>query len=117
VDPDSVELTGTELRFRVDKPLSARSVSPAAIQVLSYKNNQGWRQAPVATADYDSALQRVTATLEEAPDGNLIRILVKGSGPTPLIGTDEIPLAGGVGGPVGSSADGRDFVHMFKRSD
>ncbi len=116
VRPDTVGVAGNELSFRVHKPLSAKSVNPEGIRVLSYKNNLGWREVPVTGTDYNVSTREVKAQFDTPLVGNLVRILVKGTGPHPLIGTDEIPLAGALGGAPSGATDGRDFVHMFKRS-
>jgi hypothetical protein len=52
--------------------------------------------------------------LKEAPAGTLVRLIIAGSGPVPLLAADNhIPL----GAPgAGGADDGIDFVKMFKRS-
>jgi hypothetical protein len=50
--------------------------------------------------------------------GNLVRVIARGTGPSPLLGAAAlVPLAGAVGGPPGTAEDGHDFVLMVKRSD
>jgi hypothetical protein len=49
-----------------------------------------------------------------APTGDRIRVVARGTGPTPLLGTDLIPLAGVTGGPPGSAHDGHDAVIMVR---
>jgi len=55
--------------------------------------------------------------LSEPPGVVLLRILLKGTGSTPVLGTTadlaRIPLAGALGGPPGGPHEGNDFVHMF----
>lgn len=112
---ETVSLEGRELKMRADRPVSGRSVSPESVRVLSYKNNEGWIPAPVCDCDYADSIREISVKLEKPPEGNLVRIIVKGTGETPVVGTDEVPLAGPVGGPASGGDDGRDFVHMFKK--
>lgn len=61
--------------------------------------------------------QALTVTLSGAPaDDDLLRLVIRGTGPTPLLGADHLPLAGGSDGPTASAHDGLDFVHMARAS-
>lgn len=114
--PETVELAGDLVRMRADRPVSEQSVSMAAMQVLSYKNSDGWSDAKIIDTDYNDNTFELSAKLSEPPQGNLVRIIVKGTGAMPVVGTDEVPLAGGVGGPpCDDPSDGCDFVHMYKK--
>ena len=50
----------------------------------------------------------------ESPAGSDVRLIIRGTGPTPLLAADDnLPL----GAPgAGGSDDGVDYVKMFKRS-
>jgi hypothetical protein len=46
----------------------------------------------------------------------LVRVVAFGTGPTPLLGADNIPLAGGRNSPPGTASEGHDYVAMVQRS-
>jgi hypothetical protein len=114
VDPASVAVKGETLTFRVTAPLSRNSVDPRAVSVSAFDKADGWQPATVKAARYDAARKVVTLELGARPGGNLVRLIVKGTGPFPVLGTDLTPLAGAAGGPGGGAHDGVDFVHMLK---
>ena len=41
-----------------------------------------------------------------------MRFIAFGTGETPLLGADNVPLAGGPNDPPGSADNGHDYVHM-----
>ena len=55
--------------------------------------------------------QSVTIKFDSAMAGKL-RLIARGTGATPLLGANHVPLAGGVGGVPGTKHDGHDFVFM-----
>jgi hypothetical protein len=116
VRPESVALAGTTLTLEVDRPLLAGSVDPSAFAVLSMSDPGGWSSSGIDSASFDAPTLTLTVALSAEPLGELVRVIARGTGPTPLLGSDGVPLAGAVGDPPGGSADGRDFVHMFERS-
>jgi hypothetical protein len=113
---DSVALAGTTLTLEVDRTLLAASVAPTAFAVLSFDEAGGWSEGVIDSAGYDEPTLTLTIELSAEPGGDRIRVIARGTGPTPLLGADAVPLAGAVGDPPGSRGDGRDFVHMFERS-
>jgi hypothetical protein len=54
-----------------------------------------------------------TIALRADPGTSRVRFLAFGTGTTPMLGTDGVPLAGRTGGPGGSADDGHDYVQMF----
>lgn len=114
VDPASVTVTGETITFRVTAPLSRNSVDPRAVSISAFDKADGWQPATVKATRYDAARKAVTVELGARPGGNLVRLIVKGTGPFPVLGTDLVPLAGAAGGPHGGAHDGVDFVHMLK---
>ena len=48
--------------------------------------------------------------------GDMVRVIAIGTGATPILGEDGIPLAGAVGDPPASRLEGRNFVTMQARS-
>ncbi len=94
----------------VDKPLDPDTVKAAAFSVHELGSG-GW--SPVAFDDpvlTDGT--KVEIHLQSDPAGSLVRFIAHGTGPTPLLGEDFVPLAGAQGGPSGTAHDGHDYVHM-----
>ena len=118
VVPDSLTLEGEAVTFAVTKPLSRASVGPEAIEVWAFDNRDGWRNVEIARdPTLDSPRKRVRVELSSSFGGYLVRVIVHGTGPTPVLGSNGIPLAGLVGGPPGEARDGHDAVLMVKRSE
>ena len=91
---------------------------PRAISISSFDTADGWTEAEIKGIRYESSPRRATVELKDAPSGNLLRVIVKGTGPRPVLtrarGGEYVPLAGAVGGPPSGAHEGRDFVHMFR---
>lgn len=113
VEPNSVVLlTSKAIMFRVDKELHDASVTPAAFSVTWFDVNKGWQKANILNAAYGGGeTKTVNLELKSAVSGR-VRLIASGTGPTPLLGADLVPLAGAVGEPPGTPHDGRDFVYM-----
>ncbi len=117
IDPDSVVLEGRSIRFFSTRPLSPRSViDPRSVRVSAFDEVDGWTLPGIRRISYNRRKQRVTVQLLEAPgdEVRLLRIVARGTGRTPLLDKEGIPLAGVSGGPPGSRHDGHDFVYMFE---
>ncbi|HEX7333266.1 MAG TPA: hypothetical protein VF290_17320 [Pyrinomonadaceae bacterium] len=99
------------IEFTVSKSLQPASVTVAAFSVTTFDSTAGWQTSTIDTATYDDT--KKTVTLKVAADlSGRVRLIAKGTGPTPLLGNDLVPLAGALGGPAGSTHDGHDFVHQ-----
>ena len=116
IDPDSVKLEGTEmLHFNViGGPLMKASADLSGLSLSAFDTRDGWIPIPVKGVHYDASKDKVSVEFRDAPGGNLIRLIVKGTGPSPFLGRNRIPLAGGPDSGPGSRHEGNDFVHMFK---
>lgn len=111
VDPESVTFpVDDQIEFNVSEDLHQGSVTADAFSVAWFDTTSGWKPMTI-TASYDSATRKVTLTAADKLGGR-VRVIAKGTGPTPLLGIDLVPLAGAVGGPAGTTHDGHDFVHM-----
>jgi hypothetical protein len=105
-------LTERAVMFGVDKPLSVASVTPAAFSVTWFQAEKGWQRVNVTAANYTGdETQTVVLDLDSDLSGR-VRLIAFGTGPTPLLGADLVPLAGAVGGPEGNLHEGHDFAHM-----
>jgi hypothetical protein len=113
VDPASVNLTVPNvIMFTVTKEILDASVKPGAFSVTSFDAAKGWRLLNIVNAEYGGG---ETNTIKLTLDSDMsarVRLIVFGTGPTPLMGADKVPLAGAVGGPVGTPHNGHDFVFM-----
>ena len=111
---ESVALThsGRRLEFKVTAPLVPGSVRRAiAITSLS---TRGWVDEDIDTIHYDPDELTVTVHLADRPINPVLRLIVRGTGPTPVYGIDPVvPLAGLLGGPPGSADNGIDAVVSF----
>ncbi|HZF28856.1 MAG TPA: SwmB domain-containing protein [Gammaproteobacteria bacterium] len=116
IDRASVAVNGVEISFTVDRDLHEASVRPAAFAVSSFDDATGWQRATIDEAEYDAATKTTTLTLDEALGGELQRVIAFGTGDSPLLGADLVPLAGATGDPAAIAYNGRDFVYMRKVS-
>jgi hypothetical protein len=118
IKPDSVKLEGEAISFTSDGPISKASVAREAFTITAYDLRDGWREVEIARDPViDKSGKRVRIELSSSFGGNLVRLIARGTGPAPLLGTNLIPLAGLVGGAPGGATDGNDCVLMVKRSE
>jgi len=112
IDRGSVTINDDEITFTVSKDLHAASVQPSAFAVSAFDATSGWQTATIDTAAYDAASKTVTLTLSAALGGDVQRVIALGTGATPLLDADFLPLAGALSDPPASADHGRDFVYM-----
>ncbi|HKP76685.1 MAG TPA: hypothetical protein VJT67_14240, partial [Longimicrobiaceae bacterium] len=117
IDPRSVKLEGEAVVLQADRRLSKASVAPQAFSVSAYDLRDGWHRVEIRATRLDRAQRTVRLELSTGFGGNLVRIIARGTGPSPLLGTGLVPLAGETGGPAGGTENGNDFVIMMKRSE
>lgn len=114
IDPETVELDEADLSFSVvNGPLIAATLDARSVLVSLLDAVDGWSAAEFDTLAYDADTATIRITLSEAPGDRTLRLIVKGTGPFPVLGETRRPLAGGIGGPPGSGHDGADFVHQI----
>jgi hypothetical protein len=113
IDPRSIVfLTAKAIMFTVDKELHDLSVEPPAFSVSCFDPEKGWQKARVNAASYGGGeTKTVVLDLDVAVSGR-VRLIVFGTGPTPLLGADLVPFAGVAGGPPGTLHNGHNFVCM-----
>ena len=98
-----------QARFLFDDfhTLSTETLTTDAIIVstLAADGTDKWNPAAIKTIAWDATKKTVTVTLKAAVAANtLVRMLVRGTGPTPVMGTNLAPLGGG------------DFVYTTRRN-
>jgi hypothetical protein len=117
VDPATVRVAARRrIVLGTNKPLDRESVRPSQFSVTAYTHSDGWHTLDIANAFPDTAGTLITIDLKESVTaGSTARVIAKGTGPTPLLGTDLVPLAGSLTDPPSTINDGRDFVIMLRR--
>jgi hypothetical protein len=112
---DSLDVSedGLTITFTVTRQLIIESVI-RAVSITSL-SSQGWLDEEIDTVTHENL--EVTITLVRRPTNAIVRLIVRGTGPTAVFGSDPVvPLAGFVGGPPGRTDDGVDAVMTFANS-
>jgi hypothetical protein len=115
VNADSLDLSpdGRVLRVAVSAPLNPGSLRRAVR--LTSLSIRGWVDEDIDTVRYVADEQMIMIELADRPVNEIVRLVVHGTGPTPIFGADPaVPLAGLVGGAPGTSHDGHDAVLTFQ---
>ena len=95
----SAELSGSTLTVRFTAPLLPPTVTADAFAVTALRSS-GWSGVDVTAATLDDAGTAVDLRLRSAPRVRPVRVVARGAGPAPLLGSDGQPLSG-------TDADGR----------
>ena len=116
IDARSVQMQGSEkiIMTMTGSPLMKASVEERGFSVMAFDTRDGWVSCKIKQVIYKAADNQIEIELRDAPAGVLVRLTVKGTGETPILGRNRIPLAGEIDSPAGSIHQGNDFVHMFK---
>lgn len=107
----AVDRAGKSVTIKLDRPLDESSVGHDAFRVARLQN-AGWEPIKVRSATLAGDGLSVVVALRTDPGTDPLRFIAHGTGQTPLVGKDLVPLAGAAGGPPGSKDDGNDYVHM-----
>jgi hypothetical protein len=104
-----------EIVLDFDLPLQEASVKPEAFSVSMFDSAGGWTVFTIK-AELDATRQKVTLAPDPSPPElgiGLARVIARGTGATPLLGDDQLPLAGGINDqPV---PQGLDYVLLRKK--
>jgi hypothetical protein len=98
---------GATLVFEVDKPLQRSTLTRNQVMVSSLGPG-GWDREDIDDLQY--AENRVVVRLFQPPSQAHVRLIVRGTGPTPVTGTTGTPLAGLDDGVPGTRDEGHDAV-------
>jgi hypothetical protein len=110
--PDSVTWSedARVLTFRVTADLVPGSVR-RAVKLTSLAEREWVEEDLMGPPRYDDSTRTIVVELADRPVNPLVRLLVRGTGSTPVYGSSPVaPLAGIVGGPPGTVHEGRDAV-------
>jgi hypothetical protein len=93
------------------------AVDPATLHASSFAASEldpanGWQAIAITQAPNVPDDTHVEVTLDSKPAFAIWRFVAFGTGSSPILGADHVPLAGAVGGPPGTAADGHDYVHL-----
>jgi hypothetical protein len=101
----------TSLRFRLTAPALAGS-QRTAVTVTSLSPDR-WVRSDIHDVTLHEEDRLVAVHLDQRPTHPLVRVRIRGTGDTPLLGRDPVaPFAGVEAGPPGSTYDGHDAVLM-----
>ena len=104
------------LRLRVTTRLLSGSLADHPVVVTSL-SERGWVREEIVRIEHDPDALTLSVTLAEQPASDLVRVIVRGTGPTPVFGVHpRVPLAGLAGGPAGGEDDGHDAVLTLRTS-
>lgn len=86
-----------------------------AIRITSL-SQRGWADEDIDTVRYQADTRAIVIELADRPVNPLVRVIVRGTGSTPVYGEDPaVPFAGLWGqGPPGTADDGHDAVLTFE---
>ncbi len=117
VDRASVEIDDESITFELTRSVYVDSVTPGAFIVSEFEPDKGWRVVGVDEVEYDGGMT-ITLNLVEPLSLKYVRLIVRGTGPTPLLDRfSQVPLTGALGEVDPTDPhDGKDFVHMEERS-
>ena len=121
-DAGGPRVLGDEVRWSPDERLCFLPVSAPlnpgslrrAVHITSL-SRRGWVDEDIEAIRYDGEAPALAVELADRPVNPLIRVIVRGTGPTPVYGDDPpVPLAGLWGSSTpGTAADGHDAVITF----
>jgi len=115
IDAATVTIEGEFIRMTtIGPPLMKASVDARGLTVTAFDVRDGWINVDVKKVSYDEAASQLEIELRDDPGGNLVRVIVHGTGPYPFLGRNRIPLAGNVGGAAGFTHNGNDSVSMVR---
>ncbi|UXY14676.1 hypothetical protein N8I74_15330 [Chitiniphilus purpureus] len=110
---DAVSLAGKVLTLPFDKPVLASTLNAAAVSAGILDPGSGWQSAVVADCRPGAAPGTVEVELTDDPAGRHLRVVLPGTGATPILGDDHLPLFGDTGAfpvSIAEAQQGRDAV-------
>ncbi|WP_433157909.1 hypothetical protein [Kribbella sp. CA-247076] len=100
-----------QFQFRLTKPAAPGSAERAVEVSALSRRGLGWAREQIRQIRLADDGLTVYVDLEHAPSYAIVRVIIRGTGRTPLYGKDpQVPFAGRAGEPPGLPDDGRDAV-------
>lgn len=101
----------TQLHFWLTRRAAPGSQEEAVAISSLADDGRGWAEDDVRRVRLDHDGLRVLVDLDHPPSYPTIRVMVRGTGRSPLFGADpRVPFAGNEDGPPGTADDGHDAV-------
>ena len=89
--------------------------SQATAVTVTSLSPERWVRSDISDVTLHDGDQLVVVQLDQRPAHPLVRIRIRGTGDTPLLGRDPVaPFGGMEAGPPGSAHDGHDAVLMSR---
>jgi len=107
------QLAAKSITFKTSRPIAQSTLSPDAVSVTDYDDADGWSNLDIKAVSV-AGDGSIKIDLKEAPAGSLVRLIISGTGPRPLLAADDHIALGAPG--AGGADDGVDFVKTFTRS-
>jgi hypothetical protein len=101
------------LTFEVTERLRRHTLRRHVVSISSLAD-AGWVEEDIQDLEYDDGTRTVTVRLFNPPAQEDVRVVVRGTGRTPVTGTTGIPLAGRDDGPPGTEEEGYDAVMRIR---
>lgn len=112
------------LSLATDGALRPRSLSADVVHVSSVSTEGEWVREQIEAVEYQDADDGglISVQLQTPPTHELVRILIRGTGATPVVGVGGLPLAGVDSGVASNGVDerpeeGRDAIVQIGRTD
>lgn len=113
VVPGTVAVEAQAIVFETDGDLAEGTLTPDALSVTEFGAG-AWSTPAIANIALDGAPRRVRVEMAAAFTGELVRLIARGTGPTPILGANALPLGGSTHAPPSGTHDGRDFVFIHR---
>lgn len=106
------------LVLEFSKPVQNATLTRETVTVSSIASS-GWNVEYMETLEPDppGTTTRCRVQLSREPRDPLVRLVVRGTGPTPVCDADGVPLAGCDDDPPGTVHQGHDAVHQLRAAE
>ena len=109
-----VTIDGPIMTLQSNAPFAPASVATSAFSVSTWTANGGWHSRALRAVSRGAGCETVRIDHAEEPQSTeLLRLIAKGTGRTPILGANSAPLAGAAGSTGATDHEGEDFVRML----
>ena len=104
------KLEASSISLKFSRPIAAASLKNTAFSISAYNKNSGWHKIKIKQFKPANDVNVQIDLDKPLPAGDPVRLIVHGTGPTPLLAADDhLPL----GAPAGGPYNGVDYVTML----